>query len=124
MAANNPTYLNKIQNGTVNLIQQQGISYIIYSFKTADPSEDWPYRWNKRNKNFDWCEMSLTYNQVNKDMAAALAQDPDCQIIAFDPYYYLVVRDKIETDCYNANNPGANQSYMYRENNDPNFNYM
>lgn len=124
MAVNNPTDLSKIQNDSVNLIQQKDILYIIYSFKTTDPTEDTPYRWDKYNKDFEWCESSLTYNQVNKDMSAALVQDPDCKIIAFNPYYYFVVRDKIETDCFNANNPGANRTYMYNENNNPNFNYM
>ncbi|MCQ2210211.1 MAG: hypothetical protein MJZ34_07965 [Paludibacteraceae bacterium] len=122
MSKNNPIYLKDIKSGKVKLAPMSYVSHIIYSYKMEYPS-DCPMRWEKHTHKFDVDEVSLTFNQVMKDIDNALAEDPDCFIISFHPRNYFIVRDKIETDCCNFLN-GTTNAYMYAENNNPNFNYL
>lgn len=129
MSKNNPCKLADVLNGTIKLAPMKYLSYIIYSNDTkfdhcivnGIPTE--PTRWSKHTAMFDNAEVSLTYNQVNKFMQAAVSADPDCMVIAFNPRNYFIVRDKIETDYENMHS-GQNKAYIYTENNDQNFNYL
>lgn len=92
----------------------------MYSFNVSS-NDNYPLRWNKKTHMFDICEMSITYRQLIKEMDDILVKDKNAMIIAFDPYNYFIVRDRIETDCARFN--GVNTKYSMKENENPDFDY-